>query len=145
MLICDEEDNCLRNNFAPLCLLDAERRARKKSTYSISKVKCKSMDYGRPMRKSSSLQGRKSTPTPNFLGTTEAYFVCLIGANFQISLDVRSPCVKGWDLRSISFFIEDRCTKSLFFSTVQVFLKNMKNYIFNISFQFDVLEICSRA
>ena len=43
-------------------------------------------DYGRPVRKSPSLHGRKSTPTPKFLGTAEAYFVCHIGRNFQISL-----------------------------------------------------------
>ena len=53
-------------------------------------------DYGRPMRKSPSLHGRKSTPTPKFLGTAGAYFVCHIGTNFQVSLfmpslDVRSP------------------------------------------------------
>ena len=43
-------------------------------------------DYGRPERKSPSLNSRKSTPTPKFLGTAEAYFVCHIGPNFQISL-----------------------------------------------------------
>ena len=35
---------------------------------------------------SPSLNGRKSTPTPKSLGTAEAYFVCHIGQNFQISL-----------------------------------------------------------
>ena len=44
------------------------------------------MDYGRPVRKSPSLYGRKSTPTPKFFGTAEAYFVCYIGPNFQIFL-----------------------------------------------------------
>ena len=43
-------------------------------------------DYGRPERKQPSLHGRKFTPTPNFLGTAEAYFVCHIGPIFQISL-----------------------------------------------------------
>ena len=43
-------------------------------------------DYGRPVRKLPSLHGQKSTPTPKFLGTAEAYFVCHIGPNFQISL-----------------------------------------------------------
>ena len=43
-------------------------------------------DYGRPVRKSPSLNGRKSTPTPKFLGTPEAYFVCHISPNFQISM-----------------------------------------------------------
>ena len=43
-------------------------------------------DYGFPVRKLLSLHGRKSTPTPKFLGTAEAYFVCHIGPNFQISL-----------------------------------------------------------
>ena len=43
-------------------------------------------DYGRPVRKSPSLHGRKFTPTPKFLGTAKAYFVCHIGPNFQISL-----------------------------------------------------------
>ena len=45
-----------------------------------------STDYGLPVRKSPSLHGRKSTPTLKFLGTAEAYFVCHIGPNFQISL-----------------------------------------------------------
>ena len=45
-----------------------------------------STDYKRPVRKSPSLHGQKSTPNPKFLGTTEAYFVCPIGSNFQIYL-----------------------------------------------------------
>ena len=32
------------------------------------------------------LHGRKSTHTPKFLGMAEAYFVCHIGPNFQISM-----------------------------------------------------------
>ena len=36
-------------------------------------------DYGRPVRKSPSLHGRKSNPNPKFIGTAEAYFVCHIG------------------------------------------------------------------
>ena len=43
-------------------------------------------DYGHPVKKSPSLHGRKSNPNPKFLGTAEAYFVCHIGPNFQISL-----------------------------------------------------------
>ena len=43
-------------------------------------------NYGRPVRKSPSLHGRKFTPNPKFLGTTEAYFVCHISLIFQISL-----------------------------------------------------------
>ena len=43
-------------------------------------------DYGRPVRKSSSLHGRKSTPNPKFLGAAEAYFVCHVSPKFQISL-----------------------------------------------------------
>ena len=43
-------------------------------------------DYGRPERKKPSLHGRKFTPTPKFLGTAEAYFVCHIGPIFQIYL-----------------------------------------------------------
>jgi hypothetical protein len=46
----------------------------------------KTTDYGRPVKKLPSLHGRKSTPTPKFLGTAEAYFVCNISPNFQISL-----------------------------------------------------------
>ena len=46
------------------------------------------MVYGRPVRKSPLLHGRKSTPTPKFLGTAEAYFVCHIGPNFQIFFDL---------------------------------------------------------
>ena len=45
-----------------------------------------STDYGRPVRKSPSLHGQKSTPNPKFLGTAEAYFVGHIGQNFHISL-----------------------------------------------------------
>ena len=43
-------------------------------------------DYGRPMTELPSRPGRKSTPTPKFLGTAKACFVCHIGRNFQISL-----------------------------------------------------------
>jgi hypothetical protein len=43
-------------------------------------------DYGRPVTKLPSLHGQKSTPTLKFLGTAEAYFVCHLGPNFQISL-----------------------------------------------------------
>ena len=43
-------------------------------------------DYGRPERKKPSLHGRKFTPTPKFLGTAKAYFVCHFGPIFQISL-----------------------------------------------------------
>ena len=43
-------------------------------------------NYGRLVRKSPSLHGQKLSPTPKFLGTAEAYFVCHIGPNFQISL-----------------------------------------------------------
>ena len=45
-----------------------------------------STDYRRQVRKSPSLHGQKSTPNLKFLGTAEAYFVCDIGPNFQISL-----------------------------------------------------------
>ena len=45
-----------------------------------------STDYGRPVRKPPSLHGRKSTPTPKFLGTAEGYFVWHISPKFQISL-----------------------------------------------------------
>ena len=38
------------------------------------------MDYGRTVRISPSLHGRKSTTTPKFLGTANAYFV---GPNFS--------------------------------------------------------------
>ena len=40
------------------------------------------MDYGRLVRLLPSLHGRKSTPTPKFLGMAEAYFVCHICQNF---------------------------------------------------------------
>ena len=49
-------------------------------------LKLRSMFYGHPERKQPSLQGRKFTPTPKFLGTAEKYFVCHIGPIFQISL-----------------------------------------------------------
>ena len=43
-------------------------------------------DYGRPVKKLPSLHGQKSTPTPKILSTAEAYLVCHIGPNFQMSL-----------------------------------------------------------
>ena len=43
-------------------------------------------DYGRPVRKSPSLHGRKSNPNPNPKGTAEAYFVCYISPKFPFSL-----------------------------------------------------------
>ena len=43
-------------------------------------------DYGRPVKKSPSLHGRKSTPTLKFLGATKAYLVCHISTNFLITL-----------------------------------------------------------
>ena len=59
----------------------------------ISKIFVKKMcpmvlltDYGHPVRKSPSLHGRKSTPTPKFLGMAEAYFVYHMGPNFRIFL-----------------------------------------------------------
>ena len=39
-----------------------------------------------PSEEIPSLHGRKSTPTPKFLGAAKAYFVCHIGPNFQLSL-----------------------------------------------------------
>ena len=43
-------------------------------------------DCGCTVRKSPSLHGRKSNPTPKFIGTPEAYFVCHISPKFQDSL-----------------------------------------------------------
>ena len=45
-----------------------------------------STDYGHPERQQPSLHGRKFTPTPKFLSTAKAYFVCHIGPIFLISL-----------------------------------------------------------
>ena len=52
-------------------------------------------DYGRRVRKSPSLHGRKSTPIPKFLGTAKGYFVCHITQIFRFMpfLGVRSPCL----------------------------------------------------
>ena len=58
-------------------------------------------DYGRPVRKWPSLHSRKSIPTPRFLGTAEAYFVCHIDPNFQIIWFMPSLCVGSpWDRQS---------------------------------------------
>ena len=55
-----------------------------------SNIVCRLMrrytDYGRSVRKSPSLHGRKSNPNPNFIDTDEAYFICHIGPKFQVSL-----------------------------------------------------------
>ena len=67
------------NTFAILtCIL------RKKETDSryINQV----TDYGRPVRKSPSLDGRNSSLNPDFSGIAGAYVVCQIGPKFQISL-----------------------------------------------------------
>ena len=45
-------------------------------------------DYGHPEAKYHSLHSRKFNPNPKCLGTAEAYFVCHIGPNFQISLEL---------------------------------------------------------
>ena len=45
-------------------------------------------DYGHPVRKSPSLHGRKSTPSPRFLGTAAAYLVCHIGPKFSDFFDL---------------------------------------------------------
>ena len=52
----------------------------------LSESICCFTDYGCPVRKSPLLHGQKSNPTPKLLGTAEAYFVCHIVPNFQISL-----------------------------------------------------------
>ena len=43
---------------------------------------CTTTDYGHPVRKLTSLHGRKSTPNSTFLGRAEGYFVCQIGPDF---------------------------------------------------------------
>ena len=50
-------------------------------------------DYGHPVRKSSSLHGRKSTLTPKFLGTAEAYFACHIGPHRPTFSDFFDLCL----------------------------------------------------
>ena len=52
-----------------------------------------STDYGRPVRKSPSLQGQKSTPTPKFLGMAEAYFVRL--PHWPIFSGIFDLCLHG--------------------------------------------------
>ena len=44
------------------------------------------MDYGRPVRRFSSLHGQKSSPTHKFFGTVEAYFVCHMVHIFSFDL-----------------------------------------------------------
>ena len=53
---------------------------------SFRKITNLNMDYGRPLRKLSSLQGQKSNPNHKFLGTADACFDGHIGPNFQIFL-----------------------------------------------------------
>ena len=62
------------------------QRVPSSSTTLVRTLVCKYGSNKRPVRKSPLLHGRKSTPTPKFLGTAEAYFVCHISPNFQISL-----------------------------------------------------------
>ena len=68
------------NNFLIQCFECAQY------LFAPSLMAFQNTDYGRPVRKSPSLHGWKSTPTPKFLGSGEAYFVCHIGPNFHISL-----------------------------------------------------------
>ena len=67
------------SNLGPL-----NARAKELSTDWARKLS--TMDYGRLVRKSLSLHGQKSTPTPKFLDMAKAYFACHISPNFQISL-----------------------------------------------------------
>ena len=54
--------------------------------YSHNTFLLEPRDYGRPVKKSTSLHSLKSNPNPTYLVTAEAYFVCHISPNFQISL-----------------------------------------------------------
>ena len=79
------------------------------------------------MRKLFSLHGPKSTPTPKFLGTAEANFVCRIGPIFQISLIyafIGCPVVRGKALANINS-VQQACVKCfvvqiLRFETLQI-------------------------
>ena len=79
--------NIFMHNFFPnyiiFCLPALNLNKRLNASFSRITV---TTDYGCPVRKLPSLHGRKSTPNPKYLGTAEAYFVCHIGPNFQISL-----------------------------------------------------------
>ena len=89
-------------------------------------------DYGRPVRKPPSLHGRKSTPTPKFLVTAEAYFVCHIGPNFQIffylclhwlsvvrgsmvlvNLESYNSCSVLAELQKLKFIYSEKATKNM--------------------------------
>ena len=63
-------------------------------TIATSNIYCQrcypTTNYGRPVRKLSSLHSRKSNPNPKLLCTAEAYFVCHIGPKFQSSLTYAS-------------------------------------------------------
>ena len=62
-------------------------------------------DYGCPEKKLPSLNGGKITPTLKFLGMFEAYFVCHIRPNFQISLIyafIRCPKSELWGKHSLA-------------------------------------------
>ena len=67
-------------------LLSSSRPAIQPTLFTICCGFIGNMDYGHPERKQPSLHGQKFTPTPKFLGTAKAYFVCQIGPIFQISL-----------------------------------------------------------
>ena len=65
----------------------ASKRGLKLTNWSVVKKHMfKGTDYGRPVRKSPSLYGRKSNPNPKYIGMAETYFVCHISPKFQISL-----------------------------------------------------------
>ena len=54
--------------------------------YSHNTFLLEPRDYGRPVKKSTSLHSLKSNPNPTYLVTAKAYFVCHISPNFHISL-----------------------------------------------------------
>ena len=59
-----------------------EKESEIKPPIRLESIVGSTTDYGRPVRKLSSLHGRKSNPKPKFIGTAEAYFVCHIGPDF---------------------------------------------------------------
>ena len=81
--ICESPNICADFLWPCLSLLSMKNVHKPRATFGTIFL---STDYGRLVRISPSPHGRKSTPTPKFLATAEAYFVCHIGPNFQISL-----------------------------------------------------------
>ena len=96
-------------------------------------------DYGRPVRKSSLLHGRKSNPNPKFIDTAEAYFACHIGLKFQVSLiyafigcsqSVKHSIFHLYLHLHVMFFNNPCATIALLWKRLIISDSNLRNFVY---------------